>query len=493
MNLTKARHMGICLAASCLLLAGLFLFLNGAPQTARANPGDLFVMTGGSGSVCTQADPCDLATALNQSAGGDTIYLAQGTYTGAGEEVVLLTKGISLYGGWDASLTTPPVRNPQLYPTILDGENARRGVSISGNITPTLDGFIVTRGNASSAALDPGRGGGIYSSGANPILTNNVITDNIASTSPSSWAYGGGVSIQDSPIRAEISGNLIANNTASKAYTGQGGGLEVRDTGYVLISKNVFRGNIASTTLNGLGGGLYLQNSPANVSGNSIQDNQATPTGDGFGGGIYSESGEVTFSGNLVTGNTAQYGAVTFEHNGSLTLSNNIIAQNPAGGVFVRGNASSPVEGTLANNTIAQNGKEGVYAGWFSSGYSTLTLTNNIIVSQTTGIYAYPSLNPNVVTATHTLFYGNNQDTGGTTITSTDEITGDNPLFVDPAALDYHLGARSPAIDTGLTIPWLTTDIDGDPRPWPVGGSYDLGADEAQWWRIYLPPIFKGY
>jgi hypothetical protein len=491
MNLSKFKHIVFCLAASSLLMVVLFLLVNGVPRTARANPGSLFVATGGSGSGCTQANPCDLATALNQSANGDTIYVAQGTYTSAGPAVIMVTKSITLSGGWDASLTTPPVRNPQVYPTTLDGENARRSVYINGSITPTLDGFIVTRGNASNAADDPGRGGGIYSSGANPILTNNVITNNIASTSPSNWAYGGGISIQSSPLRAVVSNNLIANNTANTAYTGQGGGLEVRDSISVTISRNNFQGNTAGTTLNGLGGGLYLLNSSAIVSSNLIQNNRATPTGAGFGGGFYSQTGEVTLSGNIVTGSTAHYGAVTFEQNTNLALFNNMIAQNPAGGVFVRGNASTPLVGILVNNTIAQNGEVGVYAGWFNSGYSRVTLTNNIIVSHTRGIFAYPNLNPNVVTATRTLFFGNNEDTGGSIITSTDEITGSNPLFVDPDGLDYHLGAGSPAIDTGVSIPWLTIDIDGDARPWPIGGNYDIGSDEAQWWSIYLPQIFK--
>ena len=182
MNLSKYKHIGFSLAAGSLLLVGLFLLLNETSQMAHAAPGDLFASSTGSDTACTQANPCDLATALNQSTNGDTIYVAQGTYTGAGTAVVTVTKSITLFGGWDASMTTPPVRDPEVYLTTLDGENVRRGVYISGSITPTLDGFVVTRGNASNAATDPGYGGGIYSSGANPILTNNVITNNVAYT-----------------------------------------------------------------------------------------------------------------------------------------------------------------------------------------------------------------------------------------------------------------------------------------------------------------------
>jgi putative cofactor-binding repeat protein len=494
MDFSKYKRVVFSLAASSLLLVGLFLLLDGAPRIARAAPGDLFVTTDGSGPGCTQANPCDLATALNQSADGDTVYVAQGTYTSAGTAVVTVTKSITLFGGWDASMTTPPVCDPEIYPTTLDGENARRGVYISGDITPTLDGFIVTRGNASNAATDPGYGGGIYSNGAHPIVTNNVITNNVAYSSTISWAHGGGIYVRGSygaPVMAVISGNVIANNAASTAYLGEGGGLEVRYGSDVIVSNNTFQGNIAGATNNGKGGGLSLHDTSAVVSGNLVQNNQATPTGAGFGGGFYIQFGDVTLSGNTVISNAAQYGAVTLEYNTNVALTNNVIAQNPAGGVFVRGSASSPLAGILVHNTIAQNGKEGVYAGWYSSGYSSLTLTNNIIVSHTTGIYAYPDLNPNVVTATHTLFYGNDDDTDGSTITSTDEIIDSDPLFLDSAGWNYHLRPDSPAIDTGATVPWLTTDVDGDARPWPTGGDYDIGADEAHWRSIYLPLVLK--
>jgi hypothetical protein len=491
MNLSKIKRILFSLAASALLLAGLFLLLSGTPPIARANPGDLFVTANGSGVSCTQANPCDLATAINQSTDGDTIYVAQGAYTSAGAAVVTVSRGIKLFGGWDASTNTPPVRNPELYPTTLDGENARRVVSISGNITPTLDGFIITRGNASQAITDPGYGGGIYSSDANPILTHNVITGNVAYTNPTGWAFGGGNCILNTPSMAVVSDNLIANNTASTANAGEGGGLAVRGGNAVAIRNNSFQGNLAGLTANSDGGGLSLYNSPAVVSGNMIQNNQAAPSGAGFGGGFYSQFGDITLRANLVTGNAAEFGALTFEQNANVTLLNNIIARNPAGGVFVRGSASNPLAGVMINNTLAQNVKEGVYAGWFNSGYSSLALTNNIIVSHSVGVYAYPDQNPNVVTATHTLFFGNDQDTGGAIITNTAAITDSNPLFVDPTQGDYHLSASSPAIDAGVTIPWLTTDVDGDLRPWPLGGDYDIGADEVYWRRIYLPQVLK--
>jgi len=49
-------------------------------------------------------------------------------------------------------------------------------------------------------------------------------------------------------------------------------------------------------------------------------------------------------------------------------------------------------------------------------------------------------------------------------------------LFVDPAAADYHLAPASPAIDAGQTLPDVTIDIEGNPRP--AGIASDIGAYE---------------
>jgi len=85
MNLSNYKRIVFSLAASALLLAGLILLLNGAARVVQAAPGNFFVTTNGSGTGCIQANPCDLATALNQSTDGDTICLAQGIYTSADE------------------------------------------------------------------------------------------------------------------------------------------------------------------------------------------------------------------------------------------------------------------------------------------------------------------------------------------------------------------------------------------------------------------------
>ncbi len=55
------------------------------------------------------------------------------------------------------------------------------------------------------------------------------------------------------------------------------------------------------------------------------------------------------------------------------------------------------------------------------------------------------------------------------------DLVNIDPLFVNPAADDYHIRAGSPAIDAGLNV-GVTTDLEGTPRP--QGAGYDIGAYE---------------
>ena len=64
-------------------------------------------------------------------------------------------------------------------------------------------------------------------------------------------------------------------------------------------------------------------------------------------------------------------------------------------------------------------------------------------------------------------------DGGGTTISN--NLTTD-PMFVDAGNANFRLKAGSPAINTGLALSEVATDMDGTSRP--QGGSYDIGAYE---------------
>jgi hypothetical protein len=106
-----------------------------------------FVVPSGAGTDCSQGSLCSLQTALDQSAGGDSVYVAAGTYTGTGTSVVTLTQSVNLYGGWDGAPTGPVVRDPKSHVTTLNGEESRWVITITGDISPVVDGSVITRGN----------------------------------------------------------------------------------------------------------------------------------------------------------------------------------------------------------------------------------------------------------------------------------------------------------------------------------------------------------
>jgi hypothetical protein len=100
--------------------------------------------------------------------------------------------------------------------------------------------------------------------------------------------------------------------------------------------------------------------------------------------------------------------------------------------------------------------------------YVALTLTNNLIAGHTVGVTNTQPAS-STVTADTNLFWN-----------TSDPITGTNGIRENPLlTTDYHLGAGSPAVNTGL---------DGNPRP--QGGGYDIGAFEYVC-RVHLPLVLR--
>ncbi len=504
------------LALGLGLTLGLLLMLAlGAPwPQAHAgsgvrSSGPAFVQPDGTGTECSRSKPCSLQTALAQATDGDTIYVAAGTYTGTGAAVITLTRSITLYGGWDGAASGPVVRDPALYPTVLDGERARRVISITGDITPMIDGFIIARGNgtgltadcAGSAGNPDGCGGGIFAYGAHPVIVNNVITNNVATIDVSDvrTSYGGGIYLRDAD-RAVISGNVVVSNVASTRDDGMGGGIYLCGSGNgLVVQANWVLSNVAAKTT-GWGGGIAGGPNGALIQNNRVEGNQTNAAGTGYGAGIYQWYGSATYRDNLVRGNIGAhavslgYSNSRFEGNRILdnptgtglmlsyssgpgaVLVNNVIARSGGRTVDAYGYVSWPLSATLLHNTLVGLGSG---AGISVTGYVTLALTNNIVASATWGItVTFPA--SATVSADHTLFWANS----GTA------ITGTNPVFGDPRFLPdgYHLGPGSAAVDAGANA-GVTTDIDGDLRP--LGAGYDIGADEARF--LYLPLVLRNF
>ncbi len=403
--MNRWRYTVFTLTLGGLLLLGLFLLLSRAPDIARADPGDLFAMPHTNGD-CSQPTPCSLRTALEVANEGDTVYAAQGTYTGGGAAVITVAKTITLYGGWDGAPAGPVVRDPEAYPTTLDGQSQRRVIHLDGRlepITPTVDGFVIANGNAAHASLNAGRGGGIHSLGATAFIAHNVVVDNVAGPSDTDGrAYGGGIYLINPAGTAVITANRIISNVASLNGQGHGGGLYLSGAPTAQVVNNVVLSNTGVVTgeRGGYGGGIALSSSPDVVmDGNQIAYNVAY-RGPGWrssdGGGIYcSSSHDLSFSDNVVQHNVVNLNARGGTGGGMLLWScyRTAIARN-----LFEGNASSGQDSgsggglytyaardlTLEANRFLDN--RAYRGGGLYLGHNTgFTMTNNVVAENVGG------------------------------------------------------------------------------------------------------------
>jgi len=219
--------------------------------------GPRFVAGGGSDTnnncmAPIQTGPCaTLPHALIQAMSGDTIYAAQGVYTGT----LVVNKSVTLTGGYNVSnwSATP---NPWLYSSIMDGQGQGRVVSITGGIAATLAGFKIMNGSVF------GNGAGVYVNTTRPVT---------------------------------LSANIIYNNIA----TGNGGGVYVPPGGDLKLYNSILHSNTAYN-----GGGVYAGGSAATMNDDTLAANRATNTG----GALYQAAGTTTVANTILANNTAGTG-----------------------------------------------------------------------------------------------------------------------------------------------------------------------------------------
>jgi len=504
-----------------LALVGLLLWLGAAPPV-RADPATRYVAPDGDDSKICDSIPnrCrTLQRAIDVSDPGDEIYVSGGTYTSAIGTVAVITKELVLEGGY----SSPDfVFDPDLYQTVLDAQWGGSVISITDAGDVLLHHLTLTHGDGKGNCFSGGCGGGIYATGTSLhvgfcVITNNVanspgatgtgygggiyayannqlvevwdsqVVSNTANADPSSSSGGSGGGMYISGGTVSLRENQVLDNVGHVSYMGSGGGIDLETLSSAEVLTNTIRGNKAATSnYSSYGGGLLLYNSSAvTVAGNRIEDNGTNNSlgGAGFGAGVLVWYSDAHLASNTIISNSVGNPlgtGVYIESTTPVTLSNNLIARNAAdvcdGAVYVGRSISPASQALLVNNTIADNGGSGVVAQW----YAVVTMTNNLIVTHTVGLTnTHPA--SSAISADTNLFYNDS-----------DPITGTNAILEDPLlTADYHPGSGSPAIDAGLTIPWLTVDLEGNARP--QGAKYDIGAFEEVEGKVYLPLILKGY
>jgi hypothetical protein len=475
------------------------------------------------GIINVPADQPTIQAGINAAVDGDTVLVADGTYT---ENINYLGKAITVASHYLVDGDTAHIDS-----TIIDGSQPSNPDSgsvvyfISGeDTTSVLTGFTITGGSGTiteftwQGVVLPVRFGGgilIYNSGTK-ILHNTIKNNQIPSYD---YSYGGGVAgypngssghvilddnriiyntVNGSPnagasgalllCNATLINNVIAQNSCTATDVASGSVECTSDIpGHkVWIKNNLITGNSA-TGYRAVGGGVDIEyESTVSVIDNEITFNTLNATEQSFGGGIHVvfRTGSDTISGNTIKGNVVNGNSATW--GGGITLHKNENASN-----------------TLITNNII-SGNQAKYGGGIRCIDSRTQIINNTIVNNTASVFSggLRVEGSSVATVMNTILWGNSAPfdpqitaAGGATNVRYSDVEGSwpgdgnidlDPQFVPGDSL-FHLSDTSPCVNTGadsLQINGLwyfcpPDDYEGHERPY-LGIGADMGADETQ-------------
>lgn len=184
-----------------------------------------------------------LQKALSVANAGDDIYVAEGTYypdEGPGQtnddsaSTFNLISGVAVFGGFSATGDPSlPDAAPSAHPTILSGNLEQSGEYSNGtayhvltadsvNNLASIDGCIITKGNAISPTAPHFRGGGLYCANtASPTITNCYFKRNNANQGGAIYSIGSTPSIINCFMEGNSAslGGAIFNDTSGAKYT----------------------------------------------------------------------------------------------------------------------------------------------------------------------------------------------------------------------------------------------------------------------------------
>ncbi len=327
-----------------------------------------------------------LREAIASAIPGDTInFVVTGTITLTTGEL-LISKDLTISGPGAGSLA-------------VSGNNASRVFHIFTSKTVTISGMTIQNGN-----IPTGQGGGGISNWGTLTLNNVVVKNNTVNGTTSS-DIGGGILNEGDGRKLTLNNSTVRGNTADR-----GGGIFNSGGSTLSATNSTISGNTAR-----VGGGMVIYGT-ATLTNLTISGNTATGSSGGIGNLGTAALTNVTISSN--TAPPAFGGGINNYTQGSITLKNTVVANNPSGG---------NCEGAITSNG------------------------HNLSSDNTCGFTGTGDLNN-----TDPLL-GPLQDNGGPTFT-------------------HALLAGSPAIDAADPTDFPTTDQRGVPRP--QGSGPDIGAYE---------------
>lgn len=522
-----------------VVLSILALLLSLLLSSAKATRGvQYYASPEGSGEDCTIDAPCSLQNAVKKAQTGDFVYVHSGNYyaENSGDQHVLYIQGeFTLFGGCTWTTAFDVNCSPSTTPSILDGENERRAITIEGeNTDVSIYGLTIRNGNAhgvnptlcplkSGSAL--GCGGGIFAYDILSLTLGDITFDhNVASsdTTGAGTALGGALYAYDLH-ELYIYDSLFTENAAGTSGIGMGGaiyveGATVSTTGS--ISDSIFTANNVPDSTWSKGGGILIYHTGLfEIYRNSFIENNSLKYKIDGAAVYFLEMGTSTFnfSENQLSGNFGQ--TILHSYTTPSSGSFNTIERN----IFVDNSATSMIHLEGRNNHIVRNNfitynsllrdlradynniyLKGInpdqllvyiYNNSLAGGadaislddYVVVYIKNSIIASSQNGINEFGTS----VTATidSNLFFGNDSDGS----VGTNPFYGD-PKFVNMSAGDLHILKGSAAIDRVSDGLGISDDIDTlGIRPFGSSPTpYDIGADEYDLVNeLFLPLVFR--
>jgi predicted outer membrane repeat protein len=399
--------------------------------------------------------PSEYATiqaAIDDASNGDTVLVADDTYTGEGNrDLDLKGKAITVKSNGNGPDTC-----------VIDCEGTagepHRGFIINSNegADTIIEGFTIIKGYAGADG-----GGGIYCENSTPTIRDCTLKDNATDGS------GGGIAcVQAAPLLddCEISSNTAANGGGVYVYAGD-----------VSVIDCILQDNVASAGgASGNGGGIYIdQVSSLSVLSSKVTANQAAL----LGGGICSQDNSLFVLMNcLFTGNTSQSqgGAVYSDDSGGIfincTLHGNM-AKLYGGAIRADGTSGLDIAnciswGNSLENPLSVGGEIAIASGAWVTVNSCDIQDGPSDINNAGGILNWGSGNTDVKPQFVNPGYW---DDNGTPNDDSDDVWIKG---------EYSLLPPSPCIDAGddAAAASLETDLPGNVRI--QGDAVDMGAYE---------------
>jgi parallel beta-helix repeat protein len=462
-------------------------------ETVEDNGGQCYAFTAtGPGDIYVPSQCSTIQEAIDDSWDDGTVWIADGTYTGAGN------RDIDFKG---KAITVRSENGPESCIIDCGGTEAEphRGFYFhnSEGQSSILDGFTITNGYTPADSM----GGGIRCEGSSPTITNCTFVGNSA-------GWGGGLyNYESSPTVTDCT---FKGNSAEN----WGGGIENWENSSPMINNCTFTSNTAED-----GGGICNDNNSSPVLTDcSFSNNSASSNGGGMWSGYSNPTlRNCTFRNNLASGS----GGGIYNYESSPTLTNCSFSSNSGNGMSNQ-SSSAP---TLTNCAFIGNSGDGMYNGYRSvpmvtnctfSGnggygmnnlaYNDATVTNCTFSRNNGGVYNRFS----TPTLTNCILWSNGgvdessqiyNDSFGAVVVNYSCIQGltgglggtgnigANPMFVETDGADNEAGTSddnlrllggSACLDTGdnsAVPPLVDEDLDGNPRI--RSRTVDMGAYEG--------------